>query len=48
MNYSNKNLFQYQYNRRIFNLNRLKQQAEVSVDLTLQRCNIYIGNIAKK
>ena len=33
-----------QYNRRIFNLNRLKQRAEVSIDLTLQRCNIRLSN----
>lgn len=33
-----------QYNRRIFNLNRIKQRAEVSMDLTLQRCNIRLSN----
>lgn len=33
-----------QYNRRIFHLNRRKQQAEVSLDLVLQRCNIRLSN----
>jgi len=33
-----------QYSRRIFNLNRSKQRAEVSIDLTLQRCNIHLSN----
>jgi transposase len=32
------------YNRRIFGLNRRKQQAEVSLDSTLQRCNIRLSN----
>ena len=33
-----------QYNRRMFNLNRNKQRSEVSIDLTLQRCNIRLSN----
>ena len=33
-----------QYSRRIFNLNRIKQRAEVSIDLTLQRSNIRLSN----
>ena len=33
-----------QYNRRMFNLNRSKQRAEVAIDLTLQRCNIRLSN----
>ena len=33
-----------QYNRRMFNLNKSKQRAQVGIDLTLQRCNIRLSN----